>query len=133
MLPETGNILRQDFKIRQKPSKTYRLDLKNGRITGKIDGLEAVRQSVYCILNTERFDWLIYSWNYGCQWKDLLGQPMDLVQAKLKKRIREALAQDQRIRSVEAFSFTQNGKGLTAAFTVKTGSGDFNAEKEVEI
>ena len=25
MLPETGNILKQDFEIRQIPSKTYRL------------------------------------------------------------------------------------------------------------
>ena len=47
------------------PSLTYALDAENGRIRGKVDGLEAVKQAVYLVLSTERFAHLIYSWNYG--------------------------------------------------------------------
>ena len=65
MLPKTGNILRREFVIRKQPSRTYRL--KDGRLQGCVDGREAVQQAIYCILNTERFDWLIYNWNYGVE------------------------------------------------------------------
>ena len=44
------------------PSLTYALDAENGRIRGKVDGLEAVKQAVYLALSTERFAHLIYSW-----------------------------------------------------------------------
>lgn len=30
----------------EQPSLTYRLDLDNGRIVGKVDGLEAVNQAI---------------------------------------------------------------------------------------
>ena len=36
------------------PSLTYALDAENGRIRGKVDGLEAVKQAVYLVLSTER-------------------------------------------------------------------------------
>ena len=49
------------------PSLTYALDAENGRIRGKVDGLEAVKQAVYLVLSTERFAHLIYSWNYGAE------------------------------------------------------------------
>ena len=113
MLPETGNILKQDFKIRQIPSKTYRLNVMGvsdntegieiKRISGMLDGLEAVKQTIFCILNTERFDCLIYSWNYGVELNGLFGKSLGVAKSKLKKRIREALTRDDRILSVDAF------------------------------
>lgn len=133
MLPITGNILKQDFKVFSQPSKTFKLDLVNKRIVNTVDGLEAVKQAVYCILNTERFDWLIYSWNYGVEIKDLFGRPMGLVKSKLKKRIKEALMQDDRIQGVDAFSFAASGRKLHITFTVHTSIGDIQAEKEVRI
>lgn len=131
MLPETGGILERDFEVTARPSKSYRLDGKHVR--GAVDGLEAVRQAVYCILNTERYENVIYSWNYGVELKDLIGKPSGIVKSKLKKRIREALMQDDRITGVDAFSFTQEGRKLHALFTVHTNLGNFESEKEVVI
>ena len=131
MLPDSGSILKQDFKIIEQPSKTYRFQAE--KITGYADGLEAVRQAIFCILNTERFDYLIYSWNYGIELKGLFGKPMGLVKSKLKKRIREALMQDDRIRGVDAFSFETNGRKLLATFQVHTKYGDVAAAKEVKV
>ncbi len=133
MLPAAGGILKQDFKVVKQPSKTFRLDMENRRITGTVDGLEAVRQAVYCILNTERFDWLIYSWNYGVELKGLFGKPIGLVKAKIKKRIKEALQQDDRIQSVDSFAFENRGRELYVKFIVHTTIGDIEAEKEVSI
>lgn len=133
MLPTTGDILQKNLKIVQKPSKTFKLDVENKRIINMIDGLEAVKQSVYCILNTERFEWLIYSWNYGSELKDLFGKSSGLVKAKIKKRIREALIQDDRISDVDSFFFDINERKLHVTFTVHTQWGEIEAEKEVSI
>lgn len=131
MLPESGDILKQDFEIVDRPSKTYRF--RSEKIDGYADGLEAVRQAAFCILNTERFDWLIYSWNYGIELKGLFGKPMGLVKSKLKKRIKEALMQDDRIQSVDAFSFETSGRQLAVTFTIHSKYGDIEATKEVKV
>lgn len=133
MLPTTGDILQKNLKMVQKPSKTFKLDVENKRIFDMVDGLEAVKQSVYCILNTERFEWLIYSWNYGSELKDLFGKSSGLVKAKIKKRIREALIQDDRISDVDSFFFDINERKLHVTFTVHTQWGEIEAEKEVSI
>lgn len=49
MLPVTGNILEQDFKVVQMPSKTFRLDTERKRVIGTVDGLEAVKQAVFFV------------------------------------------------------------------------------------
>ncbi|WP_077611985.1 DUF2634 domain-containing protein [Clostridium sp. Marseille-P2415] len=133
MIPVAGDILEKDFKMVQMPSKTFRLDTENKRIIGTADGLEALKQTVFCILNTERFDWLIYSWNYGVELKGLFGKPVSMVKAKIKKRIKEALQQDDRIQSVDNFSFNSNGRILHVKFMVHTTLGEIEAEKEVSI
>lgn len=46
-------------------SRTYRLDLDNGRIAGRIDSLDAMEQAVYKILDTDRFAHFIYSDKIG--------------------------------------------------------------------
>lgn len=129
MLPKTGDLLKQDFSVTELPSKTFKLD--GSRITGFVDGIEAVKQAAYCILSTERFDWLIYSWNYGAELKDLYGRPMPLVKARIKRRIQEALIQDKRITGVDSFSFQTKGRKLFTAFTVHTKMGEFMVEREV--
>lgn len=133
MLPGTAgrNILQQDFQIEQLPTKTFRI--QENQVIGYVDGLEAVKQSVYCILNTERYDWMIYSWNYGVELKGLLGKPMGFVKSKLKKRITEALMQDDRIQSVDAFSFDIDGRRLEASFTVHSIFGEIQGKKEVNV
>ena len=120
MLPDTGNILKQDFTVRKQPSRTYRL--KNDRVLGYVDGLEAVKQAVNCILNTERFEHVIYSWNYGREFSKLYGRSQGMLESKIKKRIR----------SVGAFSFSRSGKQLLVTFTVSCDQGVFEAEKEVD-
>ena len=44
-------------EITQSPSYTYRV--KSTEVKGYCDGLEALRQSIYCILSTDRYDYII--------------------------------------------------------------------------
>lgn len=110
----------------------YKMNTKSKNINGYIEGLETMKQVIYKILNTERYEYQIYSWNYGIELKDLLGEPLDYVCAELQRRIIEALIQDDRIISVDNFSFESYKKNvLETRFTVHTIFGDIDDEMVV--
>jgi hypothetical protein len=133
MLPAVNDDLQKDFEIEEETSHTYKLDLNNSTIAGYVDDLEAMKQAIYLILNIERYEYLIYSWNYGIELNDLYGQPIPFVLPELKRRITEALVQDSRILGVDNFSFETNKGKVHATFTVHTIFGDVEAERVVTI
>lgn len=103
------------------------------RINGHTDDLDAIAQTIYLILGTERYEFLIYSWDYGVELVDLYGKPMPYVMSELPRRITEALTQDDRIEDVTDFEFEVNGKKLHTTFTVITNKGNITTELEVVI
>ena len=116
----------------EEPSKTYQMR-SDDSIKGYIDGIEAVKQSIDAMLNTERYDHVIYSWDYGVELKDLFGEDVTFVIPELERRITEALEQDERILSVDEFDFdTSQKRKILVTFTVSTIYGNLEAEKEVE-
>ena len=128
MIPEySENMINQE----RQPSKTYKIDFEAGKIAGFADGLDAVRQAVYKILNTERFEYIIYSHNYGREFKDLYGKPRYFVYAELERRIKEALLWDDRITSVSGFSFQNKGDSVFVQFTVDSVFGQAELESVV--
>ena len=133
MLPTAyQDDLTQDFAIEgNPPSRTFRLDHTWQVVRGTIDQLEAVEQAIYLILNVARYEWPIYSWDYGVELQDLIGLPPDYCQAEIQRRVSEALLQDDRITAVKDFRFTVTGKKILAEFTVVTIFGQTSAEVEV--
>lgn len=132
MIPFADEDLQPDFETVQQPSKTYKMHLEVKRISGLLDGREAMKQAIYKILNTERYDYLIYSWSYGAEMVELLGQPVPYVYSDIKRKITEALSRDDRITGVGDFSFSRSKGKVTAKFTVTTTEGDIEIEKEVK-
>ncbi len=120
-LPVTSDGLTADVVDVIEPSKTYSLDYYNDyQINGFTDELAAIKQAIFKILNTERYKFIIYSWNYGIELVDLIGQPIPYVYAELQRRIEEALLQDDRITAVYNFSFSNTGGDVAATFDVDT-------------
>ena len=117
----------------QMPNKSYRMKIADEKIIGKIDELEAIAQACYKILNTERYQYVIYSWNYGIELQDLFGKPIPYVYSELPCRIREALMQDDRVQSVDDFDLSYNKGDVLARFTVTTNIGTIDMEKGVTI
>ena len=114
----------------QMPTRTYKIS--NGRVNGWIDDLEAMRQAVEKILLTERFEWVIYSDNYGIEIQDLIGNDFDLIQSEIERVVSEALLADERIESVDNFDLQQTDRSsLVFSFTVLTVFGEINMEQEV--
>ena len=132
MIPSTNNILSYDLEMETEPSVNYKMNIKQDIINGTVDELEAMKQVIYKILNTERYDYIIYSWNYGIELMDLFGMPVIYVIPELERRITEALIQDERIESVDDFEFDSSEKRtVKASFTVHTIFGDVQTEKVV--
>lgn len=132
MIPKTSIII-TDIEITEQPSKTYKLDMDNRLITGYCDGINAVKQAVYKILGTERYQYIIYSWNYGVELQDLIGEQPSYAIPEIERRITEALTQDVRILGVDAFSFDVSKDKINVTFTVHTVYGDIIVERVVEV
>lgn len=132
MVPTDYNDdLQQDFEIETQPSRTYALRFDGYPSAGKLDGVEAMKQAIFLALQIERFRFAIYSWNYGIELDALLGQSMTpYLQAKVAKAIEDALMADDRVLSVEQFSFTKGKRSLLVKFTVTTTEGDVESEFE---
>lgn len=111
------------------PTRTYKI--KDNRIVGFTDGKEALKQAIYLILNTERYEHLIYSDDYGSELKGLIGKDRDIAESEYKRRIKEALLQDDRINNVDNFIFKYDGDGVLIEFTVFSIYGEFSMNKEV--
>ena len=132
MLPAGLDI--KNLEVVKQPSLQHKMNLNDSFIAGKCDGKEGLKQAVYKILSTERYENVIYSRNYGVELKDLFGQPVKTVIALIESRIKEALLQDDRITDVDGFVFDTSQKHkVSVTFTVHSELGDFEVLKEVIV
>lgn len=115
------------------PTATHKLLIDKNRVDGYTDNINAMKQAIYLILNTERFAFPIYSWDYGIELQDLYGQHPDYVETVLPSRITEALIQDERITGVSNFNITRNKRKMLVTFSVTTIFGEVEAEREVSL
>ncbi len=133
MIPKAEDInIGENIEVVEEPSHTWKIE--GNRILGYIDGLEAMKQSIYLILNIERYKYLIYDWNYGIELSDLFGRDKSYVYIELQRRIKEALLTDDRIISVENFEIKSEKKNeIHISFKVDTILGEIEISKEVDI
>ncbi|MCF6466337.1 DUF2634 domain-containing protein [Clostridium sp. Cult2] len=112
-------------------SKTYKL-LEN-KIQGFTDELDALKQAIYKVLNTEKYEYPIYSFSYGIELESLVGKGPIYVRIELKRRIQECLLQDERITSVDNFNFDITGDEMLCTFDVTSIYGQLSISQEVNL
>lgn len=130
MLPDYNTIYQQDNTM---PSKTYYINRNTNRISGYIDDKDAIVQAIYLILSTERYESVIYNWYYGTEFDSLVGKDRDFVKSELKRRIAEAIFEDDRILDVTDFDISFNKDVANVVFLVETNIGDININWEVNL
>lgn len=134
MIPKLNAINISLSEEKTQPNKNYKMDIEKEEIYGYVDNFQAMEQVIYKILNTQRYQYLIYSWNYGIELKDLFGKSTSYVIAELERRIKEALIQDDRITNVTNFEFEViNKKIIYSKFKVITIFGGIDVEKEFDV
>lgn len=129
MIPKNSDVILME--TRQIPSKTF--GIAGDRLTEYIDNIEAVKQAILIILDINRFEYPILSWNFGNEMRRIIGEPMEYAMIKTEQYIKEALTQDDRIKDVVDFEFEVARHKLLANYRVVTVFGDFNNETEVNI
>lgn len=136
MIPNI-EILTDEIEEIEYPNETYKVEVRveenEDRINGYTNDLDAIRQAIYLILNTERYEYPIYSWDYGIELVDLIGKPIPYVMSEIPRRVKDALIQDDRIVDVKDFTFKKHKSKLHTTFVVITNSGDITSELEVTI
>lgn len=128
MIPDYTKLMNLNVdNIQIQTSKDYNINDNNF-----IYNISAMEQVVYKILNTKRYTYPIYSWNYGVEFDDLFGKPVIYVCAEIENRISDALIYDERINKVYNFIFDTSKKRIVSvSFIVETIFGDLNVDKEV--
>ncbi|MGN0621129.1 MAG: DUF2634 domain-containing protein [Porcipelethomonas sp.] len=109
--------------MQESPSKTYCLDPDSGRISGYIDGIEAVRQAIRKALATARFNSLIYDDQYGSDLKALVSDgeaSRELIEESIPGIVKDALLPDTRITDVYDFDISFDNDGIYISFTAET-------------
>ena len=131
MIPKSSINIELSPEESIETSRTYKIS--GNKIQGFTDELEALQQAIYKVLNTERYEYPIYSFNYGIELENLLGKDQVYIQIELKRRIRECLLQDDRITEVDNFRFEVAGDSIKCTFDVHSIFGSLTASREVTI
>lgn len=130
ILPQGAVV--NDIEIKEEakqPDKTYKIT--DNKVVGFCDGREALEQTIYFILNTERYNYLIYSNSYGSELNIISELDRDIAKSELKRRISDAILQDDRVKEVGNFEFSNGEDSVLVKFTVFSIYGDIGIEKEV--
>ncbi|MHB8065020.1 MAG: DUF2634 domain-containing protein [Ruminiclostridium sp.] len=120
-----------DLEITEDIETTNTYKLSADKIQGFTDELGALQQAIYKVLNTEKYEYPIYSFNYGIELENLIGMDAIYVKIEIKRRVQECLLQDERITSVDNFVFAVTGDALLCTFDVVSIYGEIAITKEV--
>ena len=133
-MPENSNIIfNNNYSESEMSSKTYSVDFLKNRIVGEKDGIEALKDTIFKIINTERYKYDIYDWNYGVEFSDIIGMDRKLAVTEIENRIKDALSIDERIKNISDFQFVENKNSIEVSFTVESIFGNIRESKEVSI
>jgi archaellum biogenesis ATPase FlaH len=128
-----NSLIDVDLDVTEDIETSYTYKLTEMNIQGYVDGSEALKQAVYKVLNTERFEYPIYSFSYGIDLESLIEKDQIYVKVELKRRIEECLLQDERIISIDNFKFSVNGDEILCTFHINSIFGEFVMTKEVKV
>lgn len=112
------------------PSETYAIDFENERISGRIDGVEAMRQATVKALITPFLKCLIYP-NFGSEIEeDVIAESADVdyLEAVIPDYVREALDDDERVLNVGDFDISVIEDSAYIKFKEETIYGEIEIE-----
>lgn len=127
------SILTTDLVISSNTDTTRTYKISGDKIQGYHDNIEALKQSINKMINTEQYEYPIYSFEYGISLDDLIGKDPVYVKIELKRRIKECLLKDERIQSVDNFSYSVFSDELICTFDVVSIYGITTMSKEVTV
>ncbi|WP_410497020.1 DUF2634 domain-containing protein [Cellulosilyticum sp. ST5] len=111
--------------------KEYEFDFQAGKLTGKIlEGKAALKMWIYKALLTKRYIYPIYSWDYGQDLEELIGQgyETDFIKSEVERRVQECLIMNDNINGCHNFDISLINDTLKISFTVNTTFGEVTTD-----
>ncbi len=109
------------------PYREYEIDYHTGQLTGRVvEGAEAVKVWIYFALNTDRYCFPQYSWNYGSELNTLVGGSSDLeyICMNARRMAEECLMQNPHITRLRDFKADVEEERIHVFFVVETDFGE---------
>jgi len=106
-----------------KTPKEYEIDWETGQLTGRIvEGLEAIKIWIWLTMHTARYRYYVYSWDYGNEFEDLIGQGYteEYTEAEAQRMTQDCLLVNEDIQSITDFSINMNNGKVQISFTANT-------------
>lgn len=137
LLLEITELSEEDAPLEEEPVyRTYRMDFKNKRIIGMVDGVEAAAQAIFKALQTRRFAYLIYDDQYGCDVFNKIGNlnlTQSYLEADLPSMIEDTFLNEEMVRGINDLEFDIiSGDSVAIQLAVSTIYGDATIEGVIE-
>ena len=137
LLLEITELSEEDAPLEEEPVyRTYRMDFKNKRIIGMVDGVEAAAQAIFKALQTRRFAYLIYDDQYGCDVFNKIGNlnlTQSYLEADLPSMIEDTFLNEEMVRGINDLEFNIiSGDSVAIQLAVSTNYGDATIEGVIE-
>lgn len=116
--------------------RTYRMDIRNKRIIGMTDGLEAAKQSLLKAIQTRRYAYQIYDDQYGCDVLNKIGNT-DLspsyFESDIPAMLADAFSNMDELIEIDDIQFDMyRGDSVYISFVASTIFGDTIVEGDVD-
>lgn len=137
LLLEITELSEEDAPLEEEPVyRTYRMDFKNKRIIGMVDGVEAAAQAMFKALQTRRFAYLIYDDQYGCDIFNKIGNlnlTQSYLESDLPSMIEDTFLNEEMVRGINDLEFDIiSGDSVAIQLAVSTIYGDATIEGVIE-
>lgn len=109
------------------------IDFRTGQLTGKIvEGVEAIKVWIWLALQTPRYRYYVYSWDYGSEFENLIGQGYseEYIETEARRMTEDCLLINEDIQSISNFSVNMEDGALLVSFTANTIYGDISFANE---
>jgi hypothetical protein len=113
-------------KVLPSSIREYEMDFVTERLTGNIvEGVDALCVWAYLALKAKRYRWVIYSWQYGEEYTNLIGYSHSdsYLQSEVRRYMEECLFENEHIKAVEELSVSQIKDKLYIRFKLVTDVG----------
>ena len=107
--------------------KEYEFDFNTGQLTGKIlEGEAALKMWIYKALLIKRYIYPIYTWDYGQDLDELIGQgyEVDYIKSEVERKVTECLMINPKITRCHNFEINLTNDTLHITFMAETTFGE---------
>ena len=97
-----------------------------------MEGKESIKVWIWLVLQTPRYRYYIYTWDYGNEFEDLIGKGYteEYIEAEAQRMPEDCLLVNENIQSITEFSVNMAGDTLTVSFMANTIYGEIEFKDE---